>query len=115
MVARFIGLEARPPFGSSALVTRPPCRPGHRRRAWTAKRARAAAHRLVEEAPCWLTSQRATALSITRRQPTPRGIYLFRSLTAAVGLGRMLERAVAGGATFNLFRLGFFGSRPLRF
>jgi hypothetical protein len=45
----------------------------------------------------------------------PCRIYLFRSLAAAVGFGWMLERAVAGGETFSLVCLGFFGSRPLRF
>jgi hypothetical protein len=42
-------------------------------------------------------------------------IYLFRSPAGAAGFGCMVERAVAGGVTFSLFRFGFFGSRPLRF
>jgi hypothetical protein len=54
------------------------------------------------------------ARSITRPRPHTRGIYLFWSLTATVGFGWMLERAVAGGETFSLVCLGFFGSRPLR-
>src|ERR1700742_3923023 len=57
----------------------------------------------------------STAWSIPRPRPQVRGIYLFRSLAGAVGFGCMVERTVAGGVTFSLFRLGFFGSRPLRF
>ena len=69
--------------------------------------------------PCpdndWLTAPWRTARSIPRPRPQVRGIYLFRSLAGAAGFGCMVERAVAGGGTFSLFRLGFFGSRPLRF
>jgi GNAT superfamily N-acetyltransferase len=66
VVARFIGVEARAPRGSPALVARPPCGTGHRHRAWPAQRARAAAHRLVEEAPCGLTVRWRTARPFLR-------------------------------------------------
>jgi hypothetical protein len=79
------------------------------RRAWTAQRARTAAHHLVVEARVGSPPNGRRPGPSLGRARTPHHL-LVSIVHPAVGFDWILERAVAGGETFGLVCLGFFGS-----